>query len=653
MGWWTEKRFRMIQNNLRDIDAGMDVERYVETLKEFGADVCMVGCGGITAFYPTQLECQITSPYLRDDFFGNLLRKCHENKIRVIARFDFSKTHIQFLQNHPEWYNKSIQGEPVLYNDTAAVCVNGPYQQECSLQILEEVIGNYPVDGVFFNMFGYQTRDYSNRYVGICQCDSCRQRFAQYCGMDLPKEEKEEDPVYLKYKEFKKFTTEDLLSKIYHKVKALNPEVAVCTYSHRNVDLVRSESNSAVDRPYPFWMMASENNVSCVQGTFDDKYSSNCVINAVDIFYRFMGVSPYLNELRLYGDMAAGGNLDWCIIGGFDTYPDKRNFEGVKKIFRFHEKYEDYFSSLQSCASILLVNPLESGAEAQKEYLGIYKMLKEAHLLFDVTDVRETAILESKANAYAAVILPGVEELPSSTAEALEKSGAVIIGTGLTFRNSRENLKRLFSVTLGEKLEKVRGSYMLTEPKKVFTHFQDRDWVYLDKDYYFMQPLAENLNYMPLISASMYGPPERCFGHEVTEQSCISVREGKSIYYPWMPGLLYYSHGYEDYKNLFLDVLPKQEKDFIRVSTSPCAEVFFHRCGKDTYLLQLLNYSGFNGTTFYAPLPVEVKITFPGLEVKRVQHLKEDGKRKIACDRSLKVCVKGLYMAILITAKEK
>ena len=78
------------------------------------------------------------------------------------------------------------------------------------------------------------------------------------------------------------------------------------------------------------------------------------------------------------------------------------------------------------------------GAPVSYTHLDVYKrqMLKEAHLLFDVTDVRETAILESKANAYAAVILPGVEELPSSTAEALEKSGAVIIGTGLTFRNS-------------------------------------------------------------------------------------------------------------------------------------------------------------------------------------------------------------------------
>lgn len=137
--------------------------------------------------------------------------------------------------------------------------------------------------------------------------------------MELPTQENEEDPVYRKYQEFRKFTTQDLLEKIYRKVKELNPETAVCTYSSRHVDLVRSESNSAVDRPLPFWAMESESNVSFVQETFNNRFSSNCVINAVDIFYRFMGVSPYLNELRLYGDMAAGGNLDWCIIGGFEN----------------------------------------------------------------------------------------------------------------------------------------------------------------------------------------------------------------------------------------------------------------------------------------------------------------------------------------------
>ena len=176
MSWWTQKRYRMIQNNLRDIDACMDVDRYVEYLKEFGANVCMVGCGGITAFHPTRLECQKTSPYLRDDFFGKLLARCHENQIRVIARFDFSKAHSQFLNTHPEWFSRTALGDPVLFHDTAATCVNGPYQQELSLEILKEVISQYPVDGVFFNMFGYQTYDYSGRYVGICQCESCKRR---------------------------------------------------------------------------------------------------------------------------------------------------------------------------------------------------------------------------------------------------------------------------------------------------------------------------------------------------------------------------------------------------------------------------------------------------------------------------------------------
>lgn len=650
MSWWTEKRYRMIQNNLRDIDAGMDLDAYIKTLKEFQADVCMVGCGGITAFYPTQLQCQKASPYMKDNFFGSLLQKCHENQIRVIARFDFSKTHSDFLQAHPEWYSKSINGKPVLYHDTAATCVNGDYQQEYSLKILEEVIREYPVDGVFFNMFGYQTRDYSGNYVGICQCDSCRRRFRDYSGHELPVEENESSPVFQEYKKFKSFTTQELLKKIYRHVKNLNPEVAVCTYSSHYVDLVRNESNSAVDRPYPFFTMASENNSGCIQGTFEDKYSSNCVINAVDIFYRFMGVSPYLNELRLWGDLAAGGNLDWCIIGGFETYPDKANYEGVKRVFAFHKKYESYFNSLKSCAEVLLVWPMDVVPQAEKEYPGIFKMLKEAHIQFDVLDGREMEILEKKARDYSVIILPAVETLPDSTADALKKSGAVLVGTGLALKEDKESLKRLFGISLGQKLEKVRGSYMLTEPKEVFCHFADRDWVYLDKEYYYMKPEPENRNYMPLILASMYGPPERCFGHTVTEQSCVSVREGKSIYFPWMPGSLYAAQGYEDHKNLFLDVIRTDAlpKERLRISAPPCVEVITGCCGDGEYLVQFLNYSGFNGTTFYKPLPVEAEILFSGMDVEKVQLLKASGKQRLVFDEKVKVSIKGLYEAVLI-----
>lgn len=653
MGWWTDKRFRMIQNNFRDIDASIDVKKYVETLKSFGANACMIGCGGITAFHPTNLECQKESPYLQEDVLENLLNECHANRIRVIARFDFSKTHSDFLEKHPEWYSRSLTGEPVMFNDTAATCVNGPYQQERSLDILEEVIQNYPVDGVFFNMFGYQTRDYSGKYVGICQCESCKRRFYEYSGMELPTKEDENDPAFRKYQAFKKFTTEDLLEKIYRKVKHLNPEVAVCTYSHRGVDLVRNESNSAVDRPLPFWAMASENNVSCVRGTYEDRFSSNCVINAVDIFWRFMGVSPWLNELRLWGEAASGGNLDWCIIGDFEGYPDRRNFAGAKRVFSFHQKYETYFNRLTSAADVLLINPYGTAA-AQREYLGIFKMLKESHVLFDVADGREEEILKKKVGSYGTVILPAVSSVSGELCDALEKSGAVLIGTGLTLKEDPEHLQRLFHVSLGEPVEKVRGSYLLTEPREIFADFEDRDWVYLDKAFYHMVPEAGNKNCLPLIASSMYGPPERCFGHAVTENAGISVREGESVFFSWMPGDLYYSQGYEDFKDIFMDIFRREAKhrQLLEIKAPISTEVFFDRCGENQYLLQLINYSGFNGMTFSRPLAVDAEITFGGMEIEKVQLLETERKKKISCDGKLKVSMDGLYRAFLVTGKE-
>lgn len=652
MSWWTEKRYRMIQNNLRDIDAIMDVDRYVEHLKKFEANVCMVGCGGITSFYPSRLSFQKPSPYLQYDFFGKLIEKCHESGIRVIARFDFSKTHVQFLEEHPEWFSKSIEGKPIYYNDTVATCVNGKYQQECSLEILEEVISNYPVDGVFFNMFGYQTRDYNNHYVGICQCENCKGEFKQFSNLELPIKEEKDDPTFIKYMEFKKYSTDRLLEKIYKKVKSLNPEVAVCTYSQHGVDLVRNESNSAVDRPLPFWLMASENNVQIVEGTYKDIFASNCVINAVDIFYRFMGVSPYLNALRLYGSMAYGGNLDWCIIGGFETYPDTRNFDMVKDIFRFHKAKEKYFNSLKSCAQYLLVYPSANEKEGREEYYGIFKILKESHIQFDVIDGQETAILNNMINQYEAVILPGISSLDNSTVEVLKESQTIVIGTGLALKSQEDNLEEVFSLRLERKLEKVRGSYLLTEPKTVFQSFHDKEWVYLDKDYYYIIPNKGNKNYLPLIEASMYGPPERCFGHLVTEQPSVSVRSGRSIYLPWKIGELYYEHGYEEFKQILTDVLAAEvgDKELIKVEAPPCVEVIIQQCSDNEYLIQLLNYSGFNGTTFYKPLPIyDIMVEFNSLKPVKIQELTEHGDKNIVVEDKINLSLENLYAAILVT----
>ena len=652
MGWWKRNNLRMIQNNIRDIDGKMDAEKEVEMLKSFGANVLQIGCGGISSFIPAERPFQRESPYLNREMFGDMVRLCHENGIKVIARFDLSKTHESFLDKNPGWFSRTADGEPVRYNDTYATCVNGEYQRKLSLEIIENAVRRYPVDGIFFNAFGYSTRDYSGRYIGICQCENCKTRFKEMYGKELPVNEDKSDPVFILYEEFKHRTVDMILEDIHDTVKAVNPDIAVSTYAYHKVDIVRDESNSAVDRPYPFWIYSSSDNTACVRGSFPEKIISNCAINAVDIPYRFMGVSKYLNQIRLYGNIANNSGLDWCIIGSFEDYPDRDNFEMTREVFHFHKTHEEYFGRLESQAKILLVeNKYAHGWSTDNEYRGIFKALKESHRLFDCVQASE--LDKVNFDRYKIVILPSLTLRQSGDIfDKLKRSGACVIATGLGLQNEPDILKKNFGIELLDAPETIRGSYMETTPKQVFKSFEKRDWVYLDKEYRPVKILdRDTQGILPFVSPAMYGPPERCFGYKVTDTPCITIKNKKFIYITWMLGDLYYNHGYEDFKQILLDVMDKYG-DFenpIKTNAPNMVEVFFDKCTEDEYLLQFINLTGFNGTTAAKPVTLsDIEVSFSGIKPVDIHQLTTYGKVKKTAGTKLAVEDLGIYKAYLI-----
>lgn len=605
MSWWLENNLRMIQNNLRDIDAKMDIDNLIAEIKTYSCNVLMVGAGGISAFYPSELNYAKLCITDRDTL-GEIVQKCHDNDIKVIARFDFSKTHNSLFESNADWYYKSADGEPIHYNDTVHTCVNGNYQQELSLEIIREVLEKYPVDGIFFNMFGYQTSDYSNNYYGICHCDSCKKRFFEYCSMDLPVLESPEDPAYIKYKQFKEFTVSEILEKIHALTRRINPQVAICTYHHKYVDIIRKESNSAVDRPYPFWIYSGSENVASVMHTWDDKIISNCAINAVDIFYRFMGVSKELTRIRLYQSIAAGSGLDFCIIGVFEDYPDRDNLDYVRELFSFHAKNEKYFGKLQSLANVMLIKP---STGKNLEYLGLFKALKEEHILFDVVCVENLSSVMDKLGRYKVVIIPDINHVEKEYLDAFETSGTTIVVTGVCDDKTSEKLTQV-SMKVMESTDKVRSAYLHTKEKDIFKSFAKRDWVFVDGPFGLIDTECTKL--LPLVSPANYGPPERCFGHKVTDNPGVVVSKNlRNIYLPWNPGTLYYKHGFEDHKFILIDLIDYYCKEWriYKTNAPNSVEVFYDICGKDEYLLQLINLSGFNGTT------VGNHITIHGLTV--------------------------------------
>lgn len=606
MHWWQKNDLRMIQLNLRDIDAAMDVDAMVDNLASFHANTVMVGAGGITSFFPTELDCQTVSPWLGErDTLGDIVRKCHARGIRVIARFDFSKTHNRFGEKHPEWFVRKPNGDFVAYNDTLQTCVCGPYQQERSLEIIREVLEKYPVDGIFFNMFGFQTYDYSGNYFGLCRCDACRDRFRAFCGQELP--EKDDDAAYASFKEH---VVWELLDRIHDLVQSIDPEVAVCTYHHRSVDMIRDESNSAVDRPLPFWLYSASENVASVEGTWKEKTISNCVINAADIFYRFMGVSPYLTRIRLYESMAAGSGLDWCIIGNFDGYPDRSSFSYAREVFAFHERHSSYYGHMESCAKVLLVRP-EAGKNRQ-EYLGVFKMLKEEHILFDV--LRAEGIDEGAfpLEQYAAVILPGAMAAPDAWLRRAADLGIFILATSVT-DEMPQILSQKLAVRSLERVEDTRAFYMHTREKEVFRSFPERDWVILDGP--MGRADAACSGWLPLVDRGMYGPPERCFGNVPHDVPCVLCAEDNSCAaLMFGAGRLYYRLGYVDHRKILTDILDAccSEARTVKTNAPDSLEIFCSGCEEGRTILQTVNLSGFNGTTVGPHLPMySVEITFP------------------------------------------
>jgi len=177
--WWMTPR-RMIQTNLREIDARMDLDAYVAALADCQANVVLFNVGGIVANYPTDLPFHYRNPHMQGDLTAEVVRRLHAQDVRVIARFDFSKVNESIAAQHPEWLSRDSHGNAYPpYNGQQPTCLNGGYQQECLFAILAEALERYPLDGIFFNMIGYPRQDYSGRDLGICQCDGCKTRFRQ------------------------------------------------------------------------------------------------------------------------------------------------------------------------------------------------------------------------------------------------------------------------------------------------------------------------------------------------------------------------------------------------------------------------------------------------------------------------------------------
>src|SRR4028119_2048849 len=64
--WWNRAPYRLVQTNLREIDANMNVDAYVQSMVDASATIVLINVGGIVANYPTKLPYHYRNTFMKE-----------------------------------------------------------------------------------------------------------------------------------------------------------------------------------------------------------------------------------------------------------------------------------------------------------------------------------------------------------------------------------------------------------------------------------------------------------------------------------------------------------------------------------------------------------------------------------------------------------
>lgn len=595
--WW-QKPFRLFQTNLREIDAGLDVEQVLDFIQDYGADVWMLSVAGIIANHPSDLAAQTPNPALASrpsqDLVGDAVAAAGRRGIRVIGRTDFSKVDHRRAEQHPDWCFVDQRGRQQVYNGLVSVCPSGDYYQEQLFDVLAELLDRYPLSGFFLNWMSFNEVDYSRTYRGVCHCHGCRAAFADYApGTPLPAGP--QDDGYLVWKRFTAETLDKLTARIRQHVRSLAPDAALLLGDR--ADLHYHEANNAVGRP--LWHHRTSEAVSAARTRAPEM---PVVVNStgfVDMPYRMAGEDPQHFAQYLIQAIAGGASPGTYVMGtpAEFSYP---NLDTGRDIFGFHRDHLSVYTGLRSDAEVLLVRPTNSPSSvARSEFEGIYLALTERHLPFDVIDVEK---LDAPVR-HRVVVLADVGPLTESTAAVLSDfvaaGGALLTTGGSALADGRSQL-------VGSPVAQQLASY--TDDDSLFSlHLRVDDGpILVTGAFHLVAPHPEAETAYPSTGRAPYGPPEKCYGHvDPGHPGCLrrTVGSGRMTVLPWTVGHVYRQVGLSVARDIIADAVITLGATPIESSLPEQVQVISGRSDAGR-VLHLLNRSGDVVQGFRAPLPI-------------------------------------------------
>jgi hypothetical protein len=195
---WIESSYTrlLIDNHITEDDPAFmsrfDPQRYVERVKQAGVDSAMVYacCHNGNCYYPTRVGHMHANLKGRD-IFGETVGLLRSAGITPVAYYT-TIYHNHSAKNHPAWRMQDAGGEQHQRRYWFS-CVNNREYVEFTKAQIAEVIA-YPVEGIFVDM---------TFWPFVCACASCREKFRQETGMEIPGRVDWDDPAWVAFQRFR------------------------------------------------------------------------------------------------------------------------------------------------------------------------------------------------------------------------------------------------------------------------------------------------------------------------------------------------------------------------------------------------------------------------------------------------------------------
>lgn len=616
---WYERDYRIIQTNLREIDALENPRDIAKAVREFGGNVIVSNIGGIIAFYPTDLQYHYRNPYLRGDFVGEMIEAAHSEGLAYLGRFDLAKGMKPAFDAHPEWFSLRRDGQPREYNGTYQGCPTGGWMQDYGIEILKEALTRYKPDGVFFNgVYFPSTNWYNAKNEGNCTCDNCRRAFRAMYNRELPKSDNATDLAWNDYQAFQRRVLGDLLKKI---DAATGPLLQGAPIMGRNV-VGRGELQRGVHRPPPEWPYQGGEQSRQYMAANPGKPWSATSASFVDFPWRQVTETAAYHELRLAQVMGVGGHLDLYLMGTLADQVEPSWLPPVSRMFKWREAnaaaYEGMVPNARvglydSAATKRFTGAIDSFGAYETPYRkyqigagrGSYMMLVDSRVPFRlVSDARVADGTTKLGDDLDVLYLPNTMVLTPPEAAAIDafvENGGLLIATGMTGgfdpkgeRTATVPLACLPTASYGERAEAEGWSL---DPAKGALKVTGR--VPIDAFYYGGDLRAGVTDLIPFAPDQRYGPPEFSYavpGAPVRTVPGIAVRahgKGHAVHIPWHIDWMYHRDGLPVHQEIIAGLIAKYAPAQKYVLTGDGAVELMQLGRKNgQVLLHIVNYAG-------------------------------------------------------------